>query len=162
MNDAVWLGLIVAAGPIVTIVVNRWSSTKDKKIQFAREDLLEERTKQVAEQAARAAKLLLQHDAQAAAIAKASSQVVSAKLQELSKGQDRIHVLVNSNLQAALEAQAVALKGWLASVKSVDGDPSLIEELTRRVQEIDSTLSDRVKATIVAEAEVKNPKTTGE
>jgi Na+-transporting NADH:ubiquinone oxidoreductase subunit NqrF len=171
MNDAVWLGLIVAAGPIVTIVVTRWASNKDKKIQYAREDVLAERTKkvelaakidsdaarEVAKQAAEAAQLLVEYNTKDAALRKTNTATIRSKLQELSQGQDRIHVLVNSNLQAALEAQSAALKGWLASVISSGGNETLIEELSRRVVEIDSILVDRAKATAIAESEVQKP-----
>jgi hypothetical protein len=168
ISDTVWLGAIVAAGSVFTVVFNRWGTAKAKREQDSRDDVLSARTeavareakkdsdrvREVAAQAALAAKLLLEHDEEQTALTRANAEAVALKLHELGQGQDRIHVLVNSNLQAAMEAHLAALKGWLASVVSTGGDATLIEELGRRVAELEASLADRAKATEVADAEV--------
>jgi hypothetical protein len=168
--EAVWLALIVAGGALLTSVLNGWQIRRGKAQDYARQDA-------VAAQAQKAAQLLEQRqDAAEAATAKAakdlraSNEQVARRVIEaaaITNGKlEQIHELVNSTLTsqmeeayAALTQQLVLMREVVALHTTAGRVPSrqaldAIENIERKVTELGSKLSDRAKATVIANAKL--------
>ena len=138
--------IVTAIGsPAVLAIISSWLNTRarrsDKKLDWERED-------KVAQKAEEAATLLL-----------ASNKVV-AKTAEITNGKlDVIHVLVNSNMTAAMQAQLIALKGQLilmhrvtdlnrqAGTSQTKDELAAIGAVDAQILELSASLKDRLQAT---------------
>jgi len=152
MTDAVWIAIIVAGGALLTTWLNSRALSRSKREDYARQDV-------VAERAAHAAKLLLEHDEEQTRLAAVNAADVVGRLSQ-------IHTLVNSNMTAAMESELVALKAQLAMMRrftdgdtSGIGDQATMTELIRRIGELDAQLVDRARATEAGEREHQAPLT---
>jgi len=131
-------------GPCVLMLLTGHQRSKEKQEDWRREDI-------VAEKAAEAAKLLL-----------AENKKVAASAKEASGKLDAIHILVNSNMTAAMEAQLVALQGQLVVMNRLAKieDPTVNEQaainaVEKQIAELTATVRDRLAATTkVEQAEV--------
>jgi len=165
MTDAVWIAAIVAGGALLTAWLNARSLSRAKQEDYARQDVVaaraesaSNRVREVAEQAATAAQLLLEHDEEQAAEARMNAAEVSGRLAQ-------IHSLVNSNMTAAMESELVAVKAQLAMMRRFalvvgantdEGDETVAAELERRVTELSAQLKDRAVATVAGERAAKH------
>ncbi len=147
MADQIWLALIVAVpaivtgaiAPLATVLITNRSRRKDKEQDWARQDA-------VAAQAAEAAKLLLAANERVAE----TTATTNAKL-------DVIHVLVNSSMTAAMQAELdatvreLAMMGEVIELKRANGhEPSIaalaaVKTTELRIGELKATLADRMK-----------------
>jgi len=152
-TQPIYLALIVAiptilsatVSPIIMSLINNRNRRKEKQEDYARQDA-------VAEQAAKAAKLLVAANERVADTAK----VTNGKL-------DVIHTLVNSNMTAAMQAELdarlenLALLLEVVEMKRAAGhSPNeetlvLIETTKRKITELKSSLGDRLKQSSEAE-----------
>jgi hypothetical protein len=110
--------------------------------------------KEVADQAARAANLLLEENKRV----RLTAEQTQEKL-------DVIHILVNSNMTAAMQAELDATRRDLASLREVarlneeagrslsDEARQVIEDTQLRISKLDAELRDRLKQTKAAEKE---------
>jgi hypothetical protein len=129
-----------------------------KKIDWNREDEKSKHLEEVAKQAEKAAKLLLDSNKQIATAALESSKIVNAKLEV-------IRVDVNSNMTAAMQAELDATEGQIALLrevvelkKSAGTKPtqealSYITAKDQRISELRATLKDRLNHSAAAAAE---------
>ena len=175
--DGLWLALstlltalIVTAGALLTIWLNGKQLRAGKAQDYARQDqvaaLLEARqdaaeakAAEVADKAEEAAELLLAANERVAHQSAEAAEVTNGKLAQ-------IHELVNSNMTIqmeethdALAQQLVLMREIIALHKAAGRPPSpealeAISTLGEKVGELKSQLSDRAKATEVADAKV--------
>jgi hypothetical protein len=168
--EAVWLALIVAGGALLTTLLNGWQIRRGKTQDYERQDA-------VAAQAAEAARLLEQRqDAAEAATAKAAKDLRAANEQVARQAADaaaitngkleQIHELVNSTLTAQMEEahgalmqQLVLMREVIALNTAAGRRPSqealdAIGVIEHKVAELGARLSDRAKATVIADARV--------
>jgi len=153
MDSGIVIAVIVGGMAVAGQQVQAWNARKairESKLEdWARED-------QVAAKAAEAAKLLLEQNK----VVADAAATTNAKL-------DVIHVLVNSNMTAAMQAEYDATVRELAMMREVarlnriaGTEPSVealaaIDATAVKIAELKATLSDRLKQTeIVAQAAV--------
>jgi hypothetical protein len=159
--QAVWIALIVAAPAAAVPVLVAWITgvqrRKEKKQDYARQDAVADRLAArqdaIAAKAAEKAELLLDANERVAHTA----MLTQEKL-------DVIHVLVNSNMTAAMQAELTAMEEVLAMRLELAEDrtaagqqprPELLAAITNarsKVAELRSALSDRMEQTKVADA----------
>jgi hypothetical protein len=143
--NAVLIALIVATasltGPLLLARANARARRNEKQEDYARQDA-------VAAQAAEAARLLLAENKKVAETA----AVTNDKL-------DVIHVLVNSNMTAAMQGQLVALKAQLVLMQklaeqkvSTEDEIGAIKAVQAQIAELEAALTDRLAATAVVAA----------
>jgi hypothetical protein len=176
-----WTPTIVAvgvvAGPLLLAYLTGRQRSRDKREDWARQDavaakaqavadqakeaaeLLRTRQDEVAAQAAEAARLLLAANERVAIQSGEAAAVVNGKLAQ-------IHELVNSNLTAQMEEAHGALTQQLVLMREVvslnqaagrEPSPDAIEAITvieAKVAELHAKLTDRAKATEIADAKV--------
>jgi hypothetical protein len=148
--EVIVVALIVSVfSPILVSVLTNHQHARERKMDWARQDA-------VAAQAAEAASLLL-----------AENKRVAATAANTNNKLDTIHILVNSNMTKAMQAELDATRRDLASLREVArlneeaGRPrseeahGVIEETALRIAKLDAELRDRLKQTMVAEAEQK-------
>jgi uncharacterized membrane protein YhiD involved in acid resistance len=110
---------VAAVAPIASLLVTWLIRSREKTVQWAREDLVaakaaaanraeRERQEAVARQAAEAAKLLLE-----------AQEKTSQQNTETQGKLNQIHTLVNSNLTREMQERLVALKGQIYLTKEV-------------------------------------------
>ena len=142
--EAIWLALIVALGALLTAGLNAWVVRLGKKQDYARQDA-------VADQAAEAARLLLEANERVAAQTADALRITEGKL-------NQIHELVNSNMTASITDQLLANEQLLVALKLLAGsnnDPvaaGTIVATQDKIGELRSRLSDRATATRIANA----------
>jgi hypothetical protein len=132
----------ITMAPLLLSNLNNRQRRAEKIEDYTRQD-------QVAAKAAEAAHLLLAENRRVAA----SAAQTHAQLSQ-------IHVLVNSNMTAAMQGQLVALKGQLVlmerlaerTVSSVD-ELAAIAAVEAQIAELEANLRDRLQATDVAQDE---------
>jgi len=159
MTDAIWIAVVVAGGALLTTWLNSRQLSKAKQEDYARQDVVaaraeaaSNRVREVAEQAATAAQLLLEHDEEQSLLARLNAAEVSGRLSQ-------IHTLVNSNMTAAMESEMVAIKAQHAMMarfalivgNTDEGDASVMLALERRISELGAQLKDRAAATKIGE-----------
>lgn len=156
-------GIILS--PAILAYITGRQRRHEKLEDYARQDLVAERvteaadkTREVAHQAAEAARLLVASNLVAAETAAAATALTNGKL-------DQIHTLVNSNMTAAMQAELDATRALLAMMrefrdfKATAGKPAsrqalaAIEETERKVGELATTLDDRLAQTRVPQTE---------
>ena len=165
------MACIVAVGALITTVINGWQIRAGKKQDYERQDavaaqaavaaaLLEERQNAAEEKAAEAATLLLAANERVAKQSADAAEVTNGKL-------NQIHELVNSSLTAQMEEAYAALTQQLVLMREVIAlhtaagrQPSqdalnAIGIIERKVAELGATLSDRAKATEIADAALR-------
>ncbi len=168
-TEGVWLALIVAVPAFLAPIIATWITARiNREIRdqsWAREDIVAAKAALVAEQAAKAAKLLA--DAQKAAAAKAAEAAELllaanervANTTAVTNGKlDVIHLLVNSNMTAAMQSEHDAVVRELAMMREVIGlkhaaghEPSIealaaIEATEAKITELKIVLSERLNA----------------
>lgn len=145
--------LVSVVAPTLLALLNNWSMRKAKVLDWEREDQKEFQKEKKANEVAD--RLL------------ASNKEV-AETAALTNGKlDVIHVLVNSNMTAAMRAELDATIRELALMRQIverdktDGRPVLPEALAAlkstqlKINELNSTLNDRLKQTQVVSAMTK-------
>ncbi len=146
--EPVWLALIAAAtgilSPLLLAALMNSSRRRDKKQDYDRQDAVAEKAQGVADQAAEAAKLLV-----------AANERVAATTADTNSKLDVIHVLVNSNMTAAMQAEhdarseSLVLMLEIAELKRSAGMDLLPEAaqaiaITKvRIAELRATLDER-------------------
>jgi len=171
VGDAVLISAIVAVSTAVQLVLTSRAKRKEKDQDYAREDA-------VAKQAAEAARLLVERqDAMASKAAEAArllavntaavtetAHVAAESAQRTSDKLDVIHILVNSNMTAAMQAELDATVREAAMIQEVmdlkmaAGTQPAVEALAalesarKKIGELGAALKDRVQAT----AAIKN------
>jgi hypothetical protein len=168
----VLVAAIVASGPTILAIVTNRQRTRDKEIDWARQDVVADRVtdaavkaKAVAEQAAEAARLLLERQDAADAQRAVAADLLVAANERLGGKLDVIHTLVNSNMTAAMQAEYDATVRELAMMREVvalnhaAGREASAEALGAiaatdvKVADLWATLQDRLHQTKVAEAQ---------
>jgi len=146
--------------PLLLSRMGAQQRSQEKAEDYARQDLVADRAKQdskrvaeVATQAAEAAKLLLQSNADVAVAAAEAAGTINGKLEQ-------IHDLVNSNMTAAMESELVALQGWLHLLKATDSDNATAADLAQRVQALTAKINDRFTQTRIADARLARAEKT--
>jgi hypothetical protein len=149
---------------IITNVFRRIEKREDWKREDKKEKEKAEKAEEVAKQAERAAKLLLESNERIAAAAAESTKSTNAKLEV-------IRVDVNSNMTAAMKAELDATEGQVAllrevvELKKVAGtNPTkqalaYIESKEMRINELKATLKDRLTHTSAAAAAAADSQT---
>jgi hypothetical protein len=143
MADTVTLGIVVAicstVGPVLVALVQSRNRRKEKAQDYAREDA-------VAERAAVAARLLA-----------VNTQKVVDSTQETHDKLDVIHVLVNSNMTAAMQAELDATVREAAMIQEVIDlkrnhgiEPTVealatLESARKKISELRAELADRLR-----------------
>jgi hypothetical protein len=172
--EAVWLALIVASGALLTTLLTTWLNARQiragKAQDYARQDQVaaqlaerqdaaEAKAAQVAAKAEEAAELLLAANERVAAQTAEAAELTNGKLAQ-------IHELVNSNLTMQMEethdalVQQLVLMREIISMHRAAGRPpspealDAVSALSMKVGELQSRLTDRAKATEVADAKV--------
>jgi len=179
--EPIWLAIIVAVGAlfssVLTSSLNAWQIRKGKEQDYARQDAvadhLEKRQDEIQIQAEEKARLLEEHQQKAeeatqiliesnklvATQAFESTQITYGKL-------DQIHELVNSSLTSQMEeahtalAQQLVLMREVIALNAAAGRAASKEALETikiielKVAELASKLSDRAKATEIADKKV--------
>ncbi len=149
-GDTIIVAIVVSLiSPLIVSYFNSRSFTKQKKLDWDREDEIEKRKRNQAEEAAR---LLLAANERVAATAK----ITNNKL-------DRIHTLVNSNLTASMQAELdatvrelVMMKEVVALNKEAGREPSsdalgAISFTENKISELSVIISDRLNQTEATE-----------
>jgi hypothetical protein len=157
--EVILVAVIVSViAPTVLGLLTNHQRRIEKREDWARQDQVaaEARRQQdeVAAQAQEAASLLLAQNAKVAASTEATQQKL-----------DVIHILVNSNMTAAMQAELDATRRDLVSLREVArlneeaGRPlstearTAINETAARIAKLDADLSDRLKQTQIADKE---------
>jgi hypothetical protein len=126
--------IVSTTGPLLLGYLTDRARRRDKKEDYARQDI-------VADRAEEAARLLLEENKR---VAEATAQT-QGQLQE-------IHTLVNSNLTAAMQAELSACEALLEmKIRYSEVD----EELRLKIVELKTILYDRTKATELGESQRK-------
>jgi hypothetical protein len=169
-TTALGVAFLALCGTIATPLLTSHFSAKqaaDKQAaDYARQDLVADRVTEaaekvaeVAEQAKETARLLEERDATAAVVAKENADLVTGKL-------DRIHILVNSTLTGAIEAELGAHEQTLVALaelqrrdtadgrKSTPDQASALALVREKIAELRATVADRAEQTKVADAQV--------
>lgn len=164
--NAVWVALIVGGcGVIGQLLVNYQNArqrSKDRQEDWKRQD-------EVASKAERAAERLLAQNERVAESTKEAKQVI-----------DEIHILVNSNMSAALQSEldetvrGLAVLRELTGWKDAAGHPptkatlETIEEMEQKIKDLQVVVADRQDRNRAVEAKeilesfaVHGPKTQG-
>lgn len=161
--NPLWTALIVAVpaflGPWIAIRANGRERRKDQTLTWERDDKVAKRVEEaadkadeVAAQAAEAADLLLaaqrattvRTDQVAADLAATTTQV-NGKL-------DKIHVLVNSTLTAAMDSELAALLQQVLLMERAGDPDDLIAGVRLRTADLQAKLADRARQTVIADA----------
>lgn len=131
--------------PLIMVMITERQRRKEKLQDWQRED-------RVAEEAAKAAKLLAKNTAQASRSAERAEVGAARSEAKL----DQIHTLVNSNLTAALNAELNATVALLENLVAADepGSEVRIDKLRATVAELRANLEDRLKQTALAEEQL--------
>lgn len=162
-----------AMAPLVNLILTSRTRSREKKEDWRRQD-------QVAEQAARAAKLLLesqtkmfQRQAEVAdQAAKAAKLLLAAQAETTSQNAEtqgklnQIHTLVNSNLTKEMQDRLIAINAQVFLTKEVmrlnrlnklepdAGAVASLKKLEEASANLSSTLTERLTATAVANTEI--------
>jgi hypothetical protein len=166
-TSAIFIGFLVASStvlsPLLLSVLTTRTRRKERIEDFERQDavalqaaeaakLLSERQDAAANKAAEAARLLAVNTAKVAETAKDAADTAKKANDKL----DIIHVLVNSNMTAALQAELGATERELALMmevielrKGVGRDPNVetlatVEATRNKIGELRATLMDRM------------------
>jgi hypothetical protein len=163
VDNTITLGIVVAVcspiGPALVAWVQSRNRRAEKKQDYAREDA-------VAKQAAEAARLLVERQDAIAARATETAKLlatntaaVAESAQRTSDKLDVIHVLVNSNMTAAMQAEFDATTREAAMIQEVmdlkraAGTAPTVEALAAlesaraKIAQLGATLADRLDAT---------------
>jgi hypothetical protein len=163
---------------VLTLVQALIASSKEKR-DYARQDAVADRVAAAANQADRAAKLLVKAQAETIArtdevakLAADSDLRISDQLRAIDEQGKKIHILVNSDMTAARTNERdqtrltlIALRRVQAlSVKlgmpATDDENKAILDAEARIAELDRILADRHAAQLAVEAEAKTFGTT--
>jgi hypothetical protein len=166
--ESVQLAVIVALPGVISPIILAWLVNRGKKQDWARQD-------RVAEQAAKAAELLLERQDAVAAKAEAvaskaaeaaklllaanervatTTSLTNGKLDGLQSLAETTHALVNSNMTASMQAELNATVREVAGLKEIlalkGTKPSIeslaaIETAQNRISELQAVLADRLK-----------------
>ncbi len=161
---AVLAGFIGIASPMLMAWMTNTARRKEKQQDWARQDA-------VAAQAAEAARLLVERQdaaadkaAEAARLLLASNERVAKTAAVTNNKLDVIHVLVNSNMTAAMQSEYSAvqrelvLMNELVAIKRVTGEQpsvyaiSAIEATTQKIEELRVALEGRTNSNNKASA----------
>jgi hypothetical protein len=166
VSDAVTLAAIVAASGFIGPLVMAWQtgiqSRAAKKLDWDRQDAItkraEDRQDEVARQnASYSAQVLTNQKTQREATLEVKNQVVETAATQSAK-LDQIHVLVNSNMTAAMKSELDAKREVLVvmeeliALKRKNGlEPSpetlgQLEATRNKIQELEAQLADRLKS----------------
>lgn len=111
--DTLAVALLVAViGPLLLSWLNGRQRKVEKREDYVRQDEIANRATEVAEQAKKAAVLLVEDNRRVAKTAAAAAQQTFGKL-------DEIHTLVNSNMTAAMQAELDATVREVAMMREV-------------------------------------------
>jgi len=147
MNTILVAVIVSVVSPMLLAYLTNRQRRMEKREDWARQD-------EVARRAEEAAELLV-----------ASNAKVAEATEQTQQKLDVIHILVNSNMTAAMQAELDATRRDLVSLREVArlneeaGRPTspeaaaVIEETAVRISKLDADLRDRLKQTEVAEAE---------
>jgi hypothetical protein len=146
--EVILVAVIVSViAPTVLGLMTNHQRRAEKREDWARQDA-------VADKAAEAATLLL-----------AENKRVAATAEKTNEKLDVIHILVNSNMTAAMQAELDATRRDLVSLREVarlnreagrETSPeaaAVIAETAQRIDKLDAELRDRLKQTRVADQE---------
>jgi hypothetical protein len=177
MNPAVQVSLIGAFSALFIAVVAplllSWQQQRHRRQEreedYARQDEVAEKVRLAADQAAEAAKLLLERQDQASEQSAERNRLLveanerAADSAALTNGKlDQIHTLVNSNMTAAMQSEldaTVALLDTLREVVALNEaagrQPTAeavgrIDAMQKKVDELSANLTDRLKQTAAA------------
>lgn len=165
--DAFWtalvIGLFAMLGPVLLSRSTGRQLRKQQALEFSlrHQERLEDYARQdaVKQQAEEAAALLLAANERVASQSAEASEATHRQLQQ-------IHVLVNSNMTAAMRSELDARKAQLTmtlevvDLKEKQGMEPTAEALAEiasmraKIAELESTLGDRIIQTVVADAEL--------
>jgi len=170
--QAVWVALIVAVPaasvPVLVAWVTGVQRRREKAEDYARQDAVAARL--TAPQDKIAAALAARQDAiaakaeEAAALLLDANERVAHTAEVTQEKLDEIHILVNSNMTAAMQAEltameeVLAMRVELAEERSAAGQaprPDLVASITTardKVAELRAALSDRLTQTKIADA----------
>lgn len=156
IDPSLTIAIVALLGVIISPLVAGRIAHKAKEEEWERQDIVAARAEQVAAQAAEAAALLLEQN-----------KVVAAATAQVDDRLQQIHVLVNSNLTAAHQAEYDAVNRELAAnrryarlaKKAGEKVPvDVVDAIKRgemRVKELGALLNDRAKQTEIADKQVK-------
>jgi hypothetical protein len=173
-EDTVTLGIVVAVcstvGPALIAIVQSINKRKEKDQDYAREDavalqaaeaakLLVERQDAIAAKTAETARLLAVNTRAVTETAHAAAEVAQRTNDKL----DVIHVLVNSNMTAAMQAEldatlreAAMIQEVIELKKAAGSEPTVetlaaLESARNKIGELGSALKDRLRAVPVSQ-----------
>lgn len=168
----IWVAVLVAViVSVVAPVVLSWLTNRQRRAEriedYARQDAvadrLTKRQNEVAAQAAEAAALLLAANERVAAQTAEASEATQAQLRQ-------IHTLVNNDMTKAIQAQYDALVQVVTMMRVIAGlklkaglapdrdDAAAIEATLAQLAELGATITDRVSAAKVGEAQLESRK----
>ncbi len=160
----IWAVVIASlATTVVSPLVLWWVAHATRRQEWTRQDQVAARTREVAEQAAKAAKLLIASNEQIAQVQRETASAAVRATAETSAKLDQIHTLVNSNMTAAMTNEldatirTAAMMRELIEVKRAAGlEPTadvlaLVETTQAKVDELQANLADRLQQTAIAD-----------
>lgn len=171
--SSVVTAIIVALGAVVNGNMNARQIRAAKEQDWARQDAVAAKADEVAAQAAKAAKLLLEEQKrttertdEVARLAAESEQRTSAKLEAIDAQGRVIHSLVNNKLSLAIEqalAATLALLPFLeeavarvraAGLEPPDADLKRLDDTRRSIVDLRATLEQRAETQAAVDATV--------
>lgn len=188
LQPTIQVAAIVTAGTLMTVMINNRSRRKDNAIavearrkdkqeeattrlrekqeDWARQDMVAEKVQGAAEQARKAANLLVESNEQVASVQKTTAESTFKQLGDIQSQNHQIHTLVNSALSAEMEGRLDATRDTLVlmvelvDVKRKQGHEPTTEALEAitdkkgKVATLELMIADRAKQTKIAEEQL--------